>query len=541
MTVSTQTFRWSYTATAAASTLYPYDNKILDEGDLTVYVDDVLQAISTDYEVSGVGLDAGGNVTFVAAPAEGAGILITKDGIEFTQGTDYVENDSFPAEAHEDALDKLTGIAQKIWDYTRRSVKLAITSEFTDMTLPEPDSGKYIGWDGAVLANLSLIPGGGISDTAYSSTTWDGVDTIAPSKNAVRDKFEAVGVTFTEVQTAMAALKSSFSGAEAPSNPIAGMWWFDTTANILKLRNEANNAWLSIWDFANNKPLVTNNVSADFGAALKDPAVGTAGLRTLGTGATAALAGNADLNGTAHTGDVTGTTALTIGAAKITQSKLKTTTHEQSTAGADWTGKTLTYADYGFSCRIKRVGGSAVYFKRSDEANPTYFSSTSYVGEWVWLKALGNTAYVIYRYVTSSGEVFWVWLLRDKETGEITDADCCSDHCGWGLDDPNDRPHPFTNYDPEKHEILLFNPTAAELTEILAKKTKKRSVLQIVLEDYEPEETTKRAWPSIPVTFDIEDDNWEETLFTGKEVSIKQAVIKKVPYVKTVGMKARRK
>ena len=192
MTVSTQTFRWSYTATAAASTLYPYDNKILDEGDLTVYVDDVLQAISTDYEVSGVGLDAGGNVTFIAAPAEGAVILITKDGIEFTQGTDYVENDSFPAEAHEDALDKLTGIAQKIWDYTRRSVKLAITSEFTDMTLPEPDSGKYIGWDGAVLANLSLIPGGGISDTAYSSTTWDGVDTIAPSKNAVGDKFKLI-------------------------------------------------------------------------------------------------------------------------------------------------------------------------------------------------------------------------------------------------------------------------------------------------------------------------------------------------------------
>jgi len=54
MTVSTQTFRWSYTATAAASTLYPYDNKILDEGDLTVYVDDVLQAIGTDYGVSGV-------------------------------------------------------------------------------------------------------------------------------------------------------------------------------------------------------------------------------------------------------------------------------------------------------------------------------------------------------------------------------------------------------------------------------------------------------------------------------------------------------
>jgi hypothetical protein len=62
-------------------------------------------------------------------------------------------------------------------------------------------------------------------------------------------------------------------------------------------------------------------------------------------------------------------------------------------------------------------------------------------------------------------------------------------------------------------------------------------VLQIILEDYVPEEVTKRSWPSIPVTFDIEDDNWEEKLFTGKEAKIRQAVIKQVPYVKMVGMK----
>ena len=228
--------------------------------------------------------------------------------------------------------------------------------------------------------------------------------------------------------------------------------------------------------------------------------------------------------------------------ASITQSKLKTSTHEQSTTSTVWTGKMLTYADYGFNCRVKTGHASiSASFKRSDNTNPTASISTSYVGELVWIKTAHVTyaTYVIYRYVTSSGEVFWVWLLRDKESGKITDADCCSDHCGWGLDDPNERPHPFTNYDPEKHEILLFNPTPDELTEILAKKTKKRSVLQIVLEDYVPEETTKREWPKIPVTFDIEDDNWEEKLFTGKEATIKQAVITKVPYVKMVGMKAK--
>jgi len=51
-----------------------------------------------------------------------------------------------------------------------------------------------------------------------------------------------------------ATLKSTFSGASAPSNPIAGMFWYDTTNHILKLRNEANTAWLNIWDLSNDKP-----------------------------------------------------------------------------------------------------------------------------------------------------------------------------------------------------------------------------------------------------------------------------------------------
>jgi hypothetical protein len=34
--------------------------------------------------------------------------------------------------------------------------------------------------------------GASVSDTAYDATSWNGVTTIAPSKNAVRDKFESI-------------------------------------------------------------------------------------------------------------------------------------------------------------------------------------------------------------------------------------------------------------------------------------------------------------------------------------------------------------
>ncbi len=65
----------------------------------------------------------------------------------------------------------------------------------------------------------------------------------ASTRNALED--------LTAIRNNFAALKSCFSGATAPPNPVAGMWWYDTTANILKLRNEANNAWLNVYDFAN--------------------------------------------------------------------------------------------------------------------------------------------------------------------------------------------------------------------------------------------------------------------------------------------------
>ena len=73
----------------------------------------------------------------------------------------------------------------------------------------------------------------------------------------------------TAIRNNFAALKSCFSGATAPPNPVAGMWWYDTTANILKLRNEANNAWLDVYDFANGYAIgCSNTVLAGTGIAV---------------------------------------------------------------------------------------------------------------------------------------------------------------------------------------------------------------------------------------------------------------------------------
>lgn len=99
----------------------------------------------------------------------------------------------------------------------------------------------------------------------------------------------------TAIRNNFAALKSCFSGSTAPPNPVAGMWWYDTTANILKLRNEANSAWLNVYDFANQRAplalLATNcsrTVAAGTGIAVSGSLNGgnvTVGIASRGVGA----------------------------------------------------------------------------------------------------------------------------------------------------------------------------------------------------------------------------------------------------------------
>lgn len=49
-----------------------------------------------------------------------------------------------------------------------------------------------------------------------------------------------------DLNNALQALGSTNSGATAPSTPFANQIWYDTANNILKIRNEDNDAWISL-------------------------------------------------------------------------------------------------------------------------------------------------------------------------------------------------------------------------------------------------------------------------------------------------------
>jgi hypothetical protein len=55
-------------------------------------------------------------------------------------------------------------------------------------------------------------------------------------------------VTRTDLNNALKALGSLQSGDTAPATTYANSLWYDTTNNILKLRNADNDAWIEVFD-----------------------------------------------------------------------------------------------------------------------------------------------------------------------------------------------------------------------------------------------------------------------------------------------------
>lgn len=156
MTVATDTSRSEHNGNGS-TTVFAYSFRILDEDHIAVYVDDVLQTITTDYTVSGVGDAGGGNITFLVAPDSGTLNVVFLRDVPVTQETDYVENDPFPAATHEDALDKLTMIIQQLNEVSDRTITLAISTPSTvSASLPAPAANEFFRWNSGATALESV-------------------------------------------------------------------------------------------------------------------------------------------------------------------------------------------------------------------------------------------------------------------------------------------------------------------------------------------------------------------------------------------------
>lgn len=202
MTVSSGTSRSDYAGNGSTSD-FATGFRFLQNADLKVILTvvstgiETVQTLNSDYTVVGAGLDSGGTVSMAIPPATGETLTI-KRNVSLTQDTDYVDNDDFPAESHEQALDKLTMITQQIQEESDRSLKLTESQQSSGLTIPPPDNGKFLQWDeNGNLLNVNISSLGAISITDF------GQDLInSETATAARSVLELESGAVTEVGTA---------------------------------------------------------------------------------------------------------------------------------------------------------------------------------------------------------------------------------------------------------------------------------------------------------------------------------------------------
>lgn len=142
MTISSSVTKIQYSGNGS-TTAFAYPFKILDEADIEVVLVssagvETVQTITTEYTVSGVGVDSGGTITMVTAPAATEDLVLRRKPT-FKQEIDYTSGDPFPAETHEEGLDRRTIETQYLNEIAERSLKLPIGSATgVDAELPAP-------------------------------------------------------------------------------------------------------------------------------------------------------------------------------------------------------------------------------------------------------------------------------------------------------------------------------------------------------------------------------------------------------------------
>ena len=132
--------------------------------------------LGIDFFASGAG-EANGSVILVAPLATNERLTILR-AVPATQEADYVQNDAFPAESHERALDKLTMIAQQQAEQLGRTLRLGVSVN-TNPEFPSPSPNKFIGWDSAgtrlVNADIAALSEQFVyADWRYETFTGDG-------------------------------------------------------------------------------------------------------------------------------------------------------------------------------------------------------------------------------------------------------------------------------------------------------------------------------------------------------------------------------
>ena len=298
MTVSTTIIKNFHNGNGSA-TNFAYQFRILQDTDLLVIIRtnstgaETTKTLSTHYTVAGAGDASGGSITFTSGnvPASGETVVIRRN-VPQTQAIDYIANDPFPAETHEEGLDRATMVAQQVGEESDRSIKLSRTNTMTstEFTVGATErANKVLSFDSsgelAVTQELGTFKGNSATTTtaAYvvrdivKSTTTAQLNNIyiciqaSPIGTALTNTaywtliVDAVSAATSATAAASSASAASTSATAATNNGAAQVTL--ATAQVALATTQANNSATSATASSNSATASSNSATASANSA----------------------------------------------------------------------------------------------------------------------------------------------------------------------------------------------------------------------------------------------------------------------------------
>ena len=224
----------------AGQTIFPYTWLAFAETDIKVYVNGELKALTTDYTITAVDLEDGSDVVFNSGLNLNDKVTILRE-VSISRATGYTTSGSFRTETLNTEQNKELAISQQLSRDIQRCLRLTPFSTIagSNLTLPEPENGKFLGWSGTEgsLTNYTATDFGATAVSSFMETFLDdgdaatalatlGVDGTLATQDI--DELSSISPTlldnivFSDVSDSNTLVKTTFADALAlktMSNP----------------------------------------------------------------------------------------------------------------------------------------------------------------------------------------------------------------------------------------------------------------------------------------------------------------------------------
>lgn len=253
-----------------------------------------------------------------------------------------------------------------------------------------------------------------------------------------------------------------------------------------------------------------------------------------------------------------------IGSNAVGQGEMKDSTVAVSTGTGGANLSISAASSFGFWPQIKVDSGGSMSCSVASAVNP----GASYVSSvFLALTAGSGNVFAQFRYISASGEVYWIFIMRNKATKKVLASVATPDHVCFGNGGkPALLEHPFIDvYEEagrlmhpiikdgavvgsEEVELLVINPTKEvmedmhDLCDVEDDLEPNLCILEVLDKHYKVDDSFEPPWPSEPVTVGLQKRGADGKIIDytklpeGTKISTIKKVIPKPNMVRTAAM-----